>query len=698
MVAFGVMRPTSPYIQLLHSIATYAVRGGASECHNKDFAYVGDRTSFRTPAPVLLDDKVWKWVTKKINPDILPMEHFYADDKNATVLFEPPVGSAEVNTSVPRMAYLPPPFLAFCLEKQRTPFELHRFITTYATRDGSETTVDKCTTLTNWCMVAAHRSASPTTSVLATTLEMAPGDDDDFLRWLQTVDVTKSHGTAAAAAATPAAGTTGIAATGPAGAAATCTIQPPPPPDVWTQMAQSISKSFATAAAAMRPDSDPRSSFENGGSKYDEFQMAIIQGFAHVEDITGVPIIWALFQYTKSLDTHKDNVKRRMTKWASTTTRDRPEHVQIDRSLYITDAAMRDILALNFNPGGVAAEADTADKGLSILCCRARTSAQRAEIRRLEKAADKSKRNWSKKEAEDDEVTAYDTGALPDDYNELLRCLGTYCALLHTLFGEKCVFYRNCYKLWETMNSEFVFEKREKFGKLTCRRIVWALIEESRIFFAKRLSVDDFADAKFPEDIPYPTCSLATIIQCVRDGIEIERSTFPPTWYPGNATRTVVTGSGSAAPVPSIMAPTASPSVISGITTVAASTCTDKPPVTIRATNIHPLIKSEMEAYIAKVRGVHLTPLLNHANLTIDDLPKLPPEVSGTNGICYNWVLGRCTFDRCRHLDGHVNARDVTDEFVNELLRLLRPSITDFKTNGLPPNARRRNRRRRRAE
>ena len=103
-----------------------------------------------------------------------------------------------------------------------------------------------------------------------------------------------------------------------------------------------------------------------------------------------------------------------------------------------------------------------------------------------------------------------------------------------------------------------------------------------------------------------------------------------------------------------------------------------------------------MEPYIAKCKGVNLTALLNHINSMIDDLPKLSPDVSGTNGICYNWVLGRCQLDNCRHQDGHVNARNVTDEFVSELLGKLRPGITEFMTNGVPQPTRRRNRRRRR--
>lgn len=58
VVPFAFMRPSSPFIQILHSVATYAVRGGDSDLHGKDFGFVGDRTSLRVPTPVMVDDSM----------------------------------------------------------------------------------------------------------------------------------------------------------------------------------------------------------------------------------------------------------------------------------------------------------------------------------------------------------------------------------------------------------------------------------------------------------------------------------------------------------------------------------------------------------------------------------------------------------------------------------------------------------------
>lgn len=711
MTAFGFMRPSSPYVQILHSIATYAVRGGASSMHNADFGFIGDRTDFKVPTPVAVDEKMWKWVTKKLGLDVPPLEAYYSTPGNEKLLYHDDASGGET-TCVPRMLYLPPPFLVYCLEKQRTPFELHQFVAAYAVRDGAEVTIKQCEPVMDWCFRAAHRAAAntPTTSMLAISMEAAPSDDDDFLRWLYKVDCTNGDGptvpsfAAGASGPTASAKTAGTTTQRLAPLATPTTTTTLPAPDVWERMATSISNSFASAAAALKPPPMEHGgdSYEVGGLPYDKFQMAALQGFSHAPDITGVPVIWALFQYTKNLDTHKDNIKRRMLAWATDPAR--PMQVPIDRSLYFPNSTLKEILTLNFNPGGILAEADAADLGMSILICRARTTAAKTAIRKHERALEQSRRSRSmaEAEAEENKRPAYDSGALPDDYHELLRCVGTYCALLHALFGDRCGFYRQCYALWLEMNSDLVNEQRQDFSALYCRQIVWAVLLESRIYFSQRLSIDDFTNVH-PDDIKFPRCNLHKVVAQVRDMEPIVRSSFPAAWYPAGAGRgnsTVTAGvtstqgtpTGTVAPVQSISAQTGgAPSVVSGIT--ANTTRSPRPQVTIRTTDIHPTIKTTMDPYIAKNKGVWLGAMLTHVNLTMDDLPRLPPEVSGTGTICYNYILGHCKMEGCHH--EHVRVRDLTDEFVTDLLSKLRPSIAEFTTNGLPPGTRRRRRPRR---
>ncbi len=247
------------------------------------------------------------------------------------------------------------------------------------------------------------------------------------------------------------------------------------------------------------------------------------------------------------------------------------------------------------------------------------------------------------------------------------------------------------------MHSDVVYEHKNLFNELLCRQITWAIIEESRAYFAQRMSLDDFA-IMHPDDIIFPRCTLILLDNHIRTQTPIQRSSFPAAWMPGGRTTVANNNPGSRnsiPPVPQVAATRgATPTVASALTT--GTRTATRTPVQIRPDNIHPKIKSLMEPYIQKFQGVLLTPLLAQVNLTLDDLPKLGPEVGGTNGICYNFILGWCTLDSCRHKDGHVNVRDVTDEFATKITTKLRPGVTQFLANGIPDNLPRRGQRRQR--
>ena len=182
------------------------------------------------------------------------------------------------------------------------------------------------------------------------------------------------------------------------------------------------------------------SNYEEGGKFYDSYQLAILQGFAHTPTVAGVPPIWALFQHTKHVDTHMDNIKKAMMEWS------RAKHVGIDRSILFLNTTMCEILSLHFNPSNTLAVYSAAERGMSILICRTRTGEDKETMRLREMAEEMSRGTRTLAEAE--KLTSYGPRSSPDDYNELIKCIGTYCALLHTLFGPLCEMYGQCYNLW----------------------------------------------------------------------------------------------------------------------------------------------------------------------------------------------------------------------------------------------------------
>ncbi len=735
IIAFAFMRPGSIYIQVMHSPRTFSHHGGDPELRGHDFAFVGDRDLAQNPNAVSLDDKMWKWVSKQMVLNITVLDLFYANPGNATKLYRQSVDTTgeEQDVAVPRLLLLPPALIIYCIAEPRTPYALFQFIMGQAACDTSDITISDCALVLDWCIVASHRDSNSTTrSMLAIALQTAPTHDTIFCRWLQKI-LDTTLGTQAASTA-PSVDQQGQApqvqrppqATQPEVHQPTQSQWLPPPPplmpvtqpfqmqsplpaapvqpgvrpistpphpqDMWAQFTASISQSFASAAASMNPAApraDGSSAYEEGGKNYDEFQLAVLRGFAHTHMINFIPPIWPMFQYSKHIDSHRDNLRRKMIEWSVSITPTKPDHVMIERGLYFPTQVMRDILALRFNPGGPTADVSTASKGMSILVCRSLTEEQKSALRQREINEGRSKR---KTLAELEHDGASETIFYPDDFNELHRCLGTYCALLHTLFGDRCVFYKHCLRIWTSMNSDLVFEKRRHFTPSFCRQIVWAIIEDGRAYFAHRLTVDNFLGVH-PDDITYPRSDLIEIDHCIRRGSPIIRASFPMSWSVGS--HTPHAGALSAHTLPTIITGVQTPSVVSGVTTGTAQTrrTGQTPTVNLRTTDIHPAIHAVMGPYLQKIKSVKLTAMLNHVNLTMDDLPTLTPQVSGATGICYNYILGHCTHPDCRHKDGHVKATDVTDEFATDIITKLRPAITEFTATGAP-----RRKKRRRAE
>ncbi len=76
-----------------------------------------------------------------------------------------------------------------------------------------------------------------------------------------------------------------------------------------------------------------------------------------------------------------------------------------------------------------------------------------------------------------------------------------------------------------------------------------------------------------------------------------------------------------------------------------------------------------MDPYLAKYNNyINLSEILTASSKGITDLPTLPSYTTptGSLGICWNTVLGRCFKGKqSRYNKGHVQKADMLDEFAN---------------------------------
>jgi hypothetical protein len=148
-------------------------------------------------------------------------------------------------------------------------------------------------------------------------------------------------------------------------------------PSVLAQFAAELGKWVAMGLTAWGPLANP--TILQGGVGDGEFKqgystedIAALMGFACIHRGQDLPTTWDYFN--KSKGKNIDNYLRHITTWMKQWAYDR--RIKIDKSIYLEQDTIKAIVDLKLNPGEGVAHLLSALKGLYILTCRARTSAE----------------------------------------------------------------------------------------------------------------------------------------------------------------------------------------------------------------------------------------------------------------------------------------------------------------------------------
>jgi hypothetical protein len=89
-----------------------------------------------------------------------------------------------------------------------------------------------------------------------------------------------------------------------------------------------------------------------------------------------LPTIWEYFNsyQGKSIDIVQRQLYACMKQWSH------DRRIPIETSMYLEGTTMKALIKLKFNPGEGVAHLSSADKGLSIMCCRMHTSSETERI------------------------------------------------------------------------------------------------------------------------------------------------------------------------------------------------------------------------------------------------------------------------------------------------------------------------------
>jgi hypothetical protein len=193
--------------------------------------------------------------------------------------------------------------------------------------------------------------------------------------------------------------------------------------------------------------------------------------------------------------------------------------------MYLEGTTIKAIIELKFNPGEGVAHLGSADKGLSIMACRARTSAETERICEREEAllATETTRQL-------DELLCLSKGstqAPADNFWELKMNVATFMSLVWILFRSKCDYYKGLQNVYATLELREVMAQKQSFTAEHCRRITWAILDDGRAHFDNVKTTLDFQG---PDEPTWPQSYLIDILRNIRYVIPVECANFPEDW------------------------------------------------------------------------------------------------------------------------------------------------------------------------
>jgi hypothetical protein len=360
----------------------------------------------------------------------------------------------------------------------------------------------------------------------------------------------------------------------------------------------------------------------------------------------------------------------------------------IESTVYFDNKTLNEWIALKFNPGGSTALYSSADKGISILRCRQPSLIALEETCRDEDIWESTKGNATYYEVNKQAKKAVIPP--PQDYHEMRSLVSTFCALLFTLFGDKCDLYPSMFEVLQMIVHPFCAQTTAAFTPEVCHRITWAIIVDTRSYFDDIKLADDFIT--FGTRIQFPVSTMDGKLLNIKFGNKILRSNFPSEWAtPEPPTSSMNGGYGR-----SVGGPYQQPHAVAPQNSWAAlatrPVVKSGPPANWRPAGFteerHPLIQAMMEPYLAKFWGrCSISSLLTAANKRFDSLPTLEAY---PGGVCWLHAIASCPYSTgCSFLAGHIKSGDLTDTQVEEVVAVLQPGVTALLARPASPNGKR---------
>ncbi len=269
--------------------------------------------------------------------------------------------------------------------------------------------------------------------------------------------------------------------------------------------------------------------------------------------------------------------------------------------------------------------------------------------------------------------------------------IGSYCALLWSIFGERCDYYHELLKIYRILDRKECFTIRDAYTREICAQIMWGIIDNGHSFFGRNPVASDFMPGA---RVNFSVSLLESITDVVRNALPIQRATFPREWITPTPTPTGQAGEGFPIPKqptgpPPTHWPSTSPAIAPGPPGGPSLAPGGGPRKQGGKDICNAKIKAVMDPYLQKYNNyINLMALLTASGKCMGDLPTLPQYCSPTGATFIRWkgVLGKCFRGKwCKFFRGNLRKGEVTNPFANNMIDTIGKGVAHYVS--LPPSS-----------
>jgi hypothetical protein len=362
--------------------------------------------------------------------------------------------------------------------------------------------------------------------------------------------------------------------------------------------------------------------------------------------------------------------------------------IKLDTGFWLTKDQVKDIVELNFSPGGVIGLLSNADSGFSNLGCLPRTFAEIAAIKQFEAKEEQAKDNMTITDLNKKEM-ARGKRVPPTSWDGLQRNVGTTLGMVAITCGERSNIYAKLHEVHMVLQGGYVSAiEGWAYTAQKCRQYTWALYEAIREYFGVELTPEKFGPRV--QFVNYPRLLVDNLIEKMREGDLMYKATYPAAWRTLDAggTTTTQTDSKGGAQV-SMQTTTRGTGGYLGQQGESKERegkwSNTKGGQAGGVEHVHPKIAKMMKPVWEKHgKKIGISSLTGAAGISNRQLPYIRQymEADGRNCLCYTHLVGECHWAKeCGFI--HVPEKELEDPFVDELVTKLTPGANYMVTQAV---------------